>query len=426
MDLCLSFTLTRPKMIPVSSRRPESKTILRHVYLAQGAGSTIEGVGLSTAVLYFSVHVGLSPATIGVVLTVATLLALVLVVPIGILADAIGLKVAAVALSTLVVAAFAAYALAHGLVLYAVGACLFMTSQAVLGAIRQAIVADNVDPAARVRARAVMQTLINAGLGLGTVAGTLAAVSSSDTPFVAAFAVAATLALGCTAVLARLPIRPRSAGAARQRPGLIALRDRRFVGICSLAALVLLTMPIVTVLLPLWITDRVHAPTWLAPITLGLNTVLVIGAQTRWTARVLSDRRAAGSLALGATMLLAGGALLGAAELLAGSVVAALLAGTTLVTIGEITAGAGMWHLAFTRMPAVAPGQYQAVYGMSASVARVLGPMAALPLVLATGATGWLLLGVITASAASGLCVIASRASATDVPGRLASAAAFD
>src|SRR3954451_24189805 len=295
-----------PKMDVVSSRQPHSKTILRRVYFAQGAGSTIEGVGLSTAVLYFSVHVGISPATIGAVLTVATLLALVLVVPIGILADAIGLKVAAVALSTLVVAAFAAYALAHGLLLYAVGACLFMISQAGLGAIRQAIVADNVDPAARVRARAVMQTLINAGLGLGTVAGTLAAISSSDTPFVAAFVVAAALALGCTAVLARLPIRPQRVGAPRQRPGLVALRDRRFVGICSLAALVLLTMPIVSVLLPLWITGRVHAPTWLAPATLGLNTGLVIAAQTRSAARVVNDRRAAGSLALGATMLLAG------------------------------------------------------------------------------------------------------------------------
>jgi len=380
-------------------------TILQRVYLAQGVGSTIEGIGLSTAVLYFSVHVGIAPEVIGAVLTVATLLALVLVVPIGILADAIGLKVAAVALSTLVVAAFAAYALARGLWLYAAGACLFMVAQAGLGAIRQAIVADNVDASARVRARAVMQTLINGGLGLGTVVGTLAAISAGDAPFIVAFAAAAALAVACTAILARLPI--RTGTAPRQRPGLVALRDRRFVGICALASIVLLTMPIISVLLPLWITDRLHAATWMAPVTLGLNTLLVIGAQTRWTARVFSDRRAAGSLAIGAAALVAGCALLGATSLLTGSVSAALLAGTVLITAGEITAGAGMWHLAFTRMPAVAPGQYQAVYGMSASVARVLGPMAALPLVLATGATGWLVLGLLTAAAATSLGVIA-------------------
>lgn len=386
----------------------KTRTILRRVYLAQGIGSTIEGIGLSTAVLYFSVHVGLTPQAIGHVLTVATLLALVLVVPIGMLADVIGLKVAAVALSTVIVAAFAAYAFAQGLWLYAAGATLFMVAQAGLGAIRQAIVADNVDIGARVRGRAVMQTLINAGYGLGTVAGTLAALSTTDAPFIVAFVLAAGLGLGCTAILASLPIRTASRGAARRRPGLIALRDRRYVGICALASIVLLTMPIIAVLLPLWIIDRLHAPNWMAPLTFGLNTLLVICFQTGWTARVFSDRRAAGSLALGAATLLAGCALIGAAELVTGRVSALVLAGTALLTVGEITAGAGMWHLAFTRIPSAAPGQYQAVYGMAASVARVLGPLFALPLMLATGATGWLLLGLLTAAAAVGLCAVAT------------------
>ena len=288
--------------------------ILRRAYLAQGVGATIDGIALSSAVLYFSVHVGVAPGQIGLVLTVATLLALLLVVPIGIVADAIGLKVAAVALSALVVVAFAAYALAQGVWLYAVGACLFMVTQAGLGAVRQAIVADNVDPAARVRGRAVMQTLRNAGLGLGTVAGTLAAVSTTDTPFIVAFVLAAGLALGCTAIFARLPIRPRAEHGARQRPGLIALRDRRYLGICALASMVLLTMPILGVLLPLWITEHLHAASWVAPLTLGLNAVLVIGAQTRWSARILTDAHAAGSLAIGAGALLLGCVLIGTAD----------------------------------------------------------------------------------------------------------------
>src|SRR5829696_8203444 len=93
--------------------------ILRRAYLAQGVGATIDGIALSSAVLYFSVHVGITPAHIGLVLTIATLLALVLVVPIGIAADAVGLKVAAVVLSALVVVAFGAYALAQGVWLYA-------------------------------------------------------------------------------------------------------------------------------------------------------------------------------------------------------------------------------------------------------------------------------------------------------------------
>ena len=145
-----------------------------------------------------------------------------------------------------------------------------------------------------------MQTLRNAGLGLGTVAGTLAAVSTTDTPFIVAFVLAAGLALGCTAIFAGLPIRARAESVVRQRPGLIALRDRRYLGICALASIVLLTMPIIGVLLPLWITQRLHAAAWMAPLTLGLNALLVIATQTRWAARILTDARAAGSLAIGA------------------------------------------------------------------------------------------------------------------------------
>ena len=416
-------------MVPMqltSTASSDPRGILRRAYLAQGVGSTIDGIALSSAVLYFSVHVGIAPGQIGVVLTVATLLALLLVVPIGVLADAIGLKVAAVALSVLVVVAFAAYAFADGVWLYAVGACLFMVTQAGLGAIRQAIVADNVDPAARVRGRAVMQTLSNAGLGLGTVVGTLAAMSVTDTPFIVAFALAGGLALVCTTIFASLPVDANTDRTARQRPGLIALRDRCYLGICALASIVLLTMPMIGVLLPLWITDRLHAPNWIAPLTLGLNALMVICTQTGWTARILTEARAAGSLAIGASTLLAGCALLGSADLIAGPVNEALLAGTALVTVGEITAGAGMWYLAFTRIPTVAPGQYQAVFGMSESVARVLGPMAALPLVLAIGATGWLLLGIITATAAMSLCLVALRGSATEFAGLAASARVAD
>ena len=391
-----------------------SRTVLRRAYLAQGAGSTVEGIGLSTAVLYFSGHVGLSAHAIGGVLAFAATAALLLVLPIGVLADRIGLKRAAVGLGTLVVLAFVAYALAQGLWLYAVGATLFMVTQAGLGAVRQAIVADNVDAGARVRARAVMQTLINAGYGLGTVIGALAAVSGSDTAFLGAFVLAAALALACTGLLASLPISARRAGVARARPGLIALRDRRFVAVCALATIVLLSMPVLSMLLPLWITERAHAPGWLAPATLGLNTLIVICAQTRWTAGVSDEARAARSLAIGAAGLLTGCAVIGASGLVPADAVATLLLGTVLLTVGEITTGAGLWHLAFSRIPTTAPAQYQAVYGMAGSTARVLGPLAALPLVLAAGVAGWIILGALMAAAATALSALALRERAAE------------
>ena len=251
----------------------DSRPVLRRVYLAQGVGSTIEGIGLSTAVLYFSGHVGLSAEAIGVVLTFATTVAFLLVMPIGVLADAIGLKRAAVGLGTLVAVAFVVYALAQSLWVYAVGATLFMVTQAGLGVVRQAIVADNVDaarPRPRPRGHADADQRGhrpgNRRRRAGRVVGGRRRRSWSRSRSRPRWRWCA------RSILARLPIRSRSGSAPRQRPGLIALRDRRFTGICALATIVLLTMPIISVLLPLWITQRVHAPNWMAPITLALNT----------------------------------------------------------------------------------------------------------------------------------------------------------
>ncbi len=383
----------------------DSRSVLRRVYLAQGVGSTIDGIGLSTAVLYFSGHVGLSAESIGAVLTFATTVALMLVIPIGVLADAIGLKRAAVGLGTLVAVAFVAYALAHSLWLYAVGRDAVHGHA---GRARRRAPGDRGRQRRRRRPRPRARRHADAdqrghrprhrrrraGRAVGERRSVPGRVRRSRPRW----------RWLCTVILAGLPIRPRSAGAPRQRPGLIALRDRRFTAICALATIVLLTMPIIAVLLPLWITQRVHAPNWMAPVTLGLNALLVICTQTRWSSRISSDARAARSLAIGATALLAGCALIGAADVMP---VAMLLAGTAVLTAGEIAAGAGMWQLAFSRIPTTAPGQYQAVYGMASSAARVLGPLAALPLILAAGTAGWLLLGLLIAAAATALSLMA-------------------
>ncbi len=398
--------------IATSGAQAPTRSLLRRVYLAQAVGSTIDGIALSTAVLYFSAHVGLPAGLIGVVLGVAAISALVLVVPIGILADLIGLRRAAVGLCVLVAAALATYALAHQLWVYAIGAVLFVVAQAGIGAVRQAIVAANVDPAARVRSRAVLHTLLNAGMGAGTVIGTLVALPGNDLPFVIAFAVGSLGALGCAVIFATLPTsgHPSAGSSADRRPGLIALRDRRFVGIAGLAAIVQLTMPTLSVLLPLWITGTVHAPTWTAPAAIGLNTLLVLASQTAWASRIRTDGDAARSTAIAAGCLVLGCTLYGLAATTGQTgTVALLIGGTLALTAGEVCAGAGTWHLAFSRIPTTAPGQYQAVFGMSGSVARALGPLLALPLILAAGTAGWITLGLVMAAAALTLTLIGRR-----------------
>jgi hypothetical protein len=86
-----------------------------------------------------------------------------------------------------------------------------------------------------------------------------------------------------------------------------------------------------------------------------------------------------------------------------------VLAGVVALTVGEIAAGAATWFAAFRAVPDGAQGQYQAVFGMAASLARIAGPALALPLVLAGGLTGWLAVGAVMAAAGVTLAVLAGR-----------------
>ncbi|WP_226367093.1 MFS transporter [Pseudonocardia sp. ICBG162] len=386
---------------------------VRRVRITQLAGSTVDGAVLATAVLYFSTRVGLAAETVGIVLAAAAACALALSVPIGVLADAIGLRRAGVGLSGLVVVALVVYALAGGLVSYAAGAICFVVAQAGIGAVRQAVVAAMVPPQDRVRARAVLHTLLNAGMGLGTVWGAVVLAVDSAVLYRATFVGGAVAALACAVLFAGLPASAGAAGgvAAGRRPGLTALRDGRFVTVTGLSALLQLTMPVLSVILPLWVATRTGAPEWIAAVALGLNTVLVLLVQTAWAARIVTAAAARRSAVVAGTALLVSCVLIGFAGSAGGVVLPAVLVlmGVTVLTAGEIGAGAATWFAAFGSVPDGAQGQYQAVFGMAASLARIVGPALVLPLVLATGAFGWLAVGAVMAAAGAALAVLTGR-----------------
>ncbi|WP_226351501.1 MFS transporter [Pseudonocardia sp. ICBG601] len=390
---------------------------VRRVRITQLVGSTVDGAVLATAVLYFSTRVGLAAETVGLVLAVAAACALGLSVPIGVLADAVGLRRAGVALSGLVVVSLVVYALAGGLVSYAAGAICFVVAQAGIGAVRQAVVAAAVAPEDRVRARAALHALLNAGMGLGTVWGAVVLAADSAALYRATFVGGAAAALVCTVLFAGLPATAPTRGgmAAGRRPGLAALRDGRFVTVTGLSALLQLTMPVLSVILPLWVATRTGAPEWVAAVALGLNTILVLLLQTAWAARIGSVTAARRSAVTAGTALLVSCVLIGLAGSVGGAVLPTVLVliGVTVLTAGEIGAGAATWFVAFRSVPEGAQGQYQAVFGMAASFARIIGPALVLPLVLATGEIGWLAVGAVMAAAGIVLSAITGRSDRT-------------
>lgn len=383
----------------------------RRVYATQFVGSTTDGAVLATAVLYFGTRVGLGEATVGAVLATAAACALLASVPVGLLADRLGLRTAGVALSALGAVALAVYSLATGPIAYAAGAICFTVGQAGTNIVRQAIVAAAIEPDGRVRARGVLHTLLNAGMGLGTVCGAVVLALDTHATYVGTYVLGAIAALGCAALFAGLP---RGSGGpsvtAARRPGLVALRDRGFVVVTALFAVVQLTMPVLSVLVPLWVVTRTGAPAWVAGVALALNTVLVVAMQTPWATRVRDARSAGRSGIVAAVALVAACVLLGAAGGAPATAATGLvLAGVAVLTIGEIGGGAATWWVAFRRIPDHAHAQYQGVFGMAASVARIAGPTVGLALVIGAGAVGWAVLGAAMAAACLGVAVAARR-----------------
>jgi len=384
------------------------------VHRVQVAGAVADGAALTIVVLYFTQVVGLPEQAVGLVLAAAAAAAALVATPLGVWTDRVGLGRAAGCFSLAVAAALAAYAFAGSLEVYAAAGVLFGIARAALGAAIQALVAERTPPADRVRARARLHALLNGGFGCGAVVGAGVLVAGRPALFVAVFVGGAATAVACSVVLFSLPASSRGA---TSRPGMGrgALRDPRFVGVVALTSVLMLTIPMLSVLLPLWIA-RSAAPVWVAAVAFALNTVLVFTLQTRWSGRVHSDRDATHSaLAAGAAVALASVLYAVVPALAATGAVLAVLGGVVAMTIGEVTTGPAAWHLALRDVPADRQGEYQAAFGMSFSIARVLGPLLALPLVTAYGGAGWVLIGGAVLVAGVGLAAIGRR----PAPGRV-------
>lgn len=234
---------------PGSSAAVDDVRRHRVVSAVQLAAAVVEGVALSTIVVHATTHLGLVPAAVGVVLAVAGVAALGAAVPLGAVADRIGLRASATIFGVGSAAALAGYAVADSLLGYAVAAICFAVSQAAYRSIRQALAVYAAAPATRLGIRATMHTLLNVGFGLGTVIGGLVTFVGTDVAFRTAYWVAAgiaTLTAFATIALPRTAVRRQERAS---RGVLTALRDRRFAAATLLAAIVQLTMPVLTVLL---------------------------------------------------------------------------------------------------------------------------------------------------------------------------------
>lgn len=192
------------------------------------------------------------------------------------------------------------------------------------------------------------------------------------------------------------------------------LRDRPYAVVTLLNTVLLLRMPLLSLGLPLWITERTTAPEWLVSALFVLNTGAVMLFQVRAARSVHGIPTAARALRRsGGLMLLTCAVFALSAVGSPWGAAAALIAGSVLLVAAEMFHSAGSWQLAFDPAPAGRVGEYQGFFGTGVTVARTLGPLLLTALLIGWGTAGWLLLGALVLAASYALGPVARWATGT-------------
>ncbi|WP_439379411.1 MFS transporter [Amycolatopsis lexingtonensis] len=371
-----------------------TKTPDRLLAAAQLVGSLGDGAFLTCSVLFFTRIAGLTPAQVGLGLTLGWAVGSVAGVPLGHFADRHGARGSAVLLALATGASILTFLLVRSPVLFALAACLYGSCQTGLAAARQALLAALADPERRTRIRARLQSVGNAGLAVGAGLGGLALSADTATAYLTVFVLDAGSFAVTAVLLLALPAVPVSAPRTGE-PKLAVLRDRPYALVTLLNAILLLRMPLLSVAIPLWIVERTAAPGWTVSALFVLNTVVVVLLQVRVAGRLASIGSAARMVRRSGMLLLA--SCVAFAVSASGTspwiAFAVLVVGALVQVAGEMLQSAGSWEIGFALAPADQQGQYQGFFGTGVSVARALGPVLLSTVVIGWGLPGWLLLG---------------------------------
>ncbi|WP_405059771.1 MFS transporter [Kribbella sp. NBC_01505] len=368
----------------------------RDLAMAQLANAVGDGAFVVTSALFFTRVVGLSEAQVGLGLTIAWLIGFVTGVPLGNLADRKGPRMVAILLALSTAASVSAFLFVRSFPLFLVAAIAYACSQTGLTAARQALLAGLIAPAERTRIRAFLQATVNGGLAVGALLGGIALRFDTEAAYLTVFAVDAVSFLIAAALIRRVPsvaVTVRVHG----EPRLAVLRDRPYAVLALLNSIMLLFMPLISLIGPLWIVTRTDAPSWAVASLMIVNTIGVMVFQVRVARKVRDLRTATRSIRYaGIAMLAACGVFaITALKLSPAAAAGVLVLAAALLTLGEMKLASGAWEISFGLAPADKQGQYQGFFGTGPAIARMLGPALLTTVVLGWGPIGWIIVGAL-------------------------------
>ncbi|MGI5232566.1 hypothetical protein [Actinoallomurus sp. CA-142502] len=380
----------------MSGCRPadDGRTRLRRLGQAHALAQTGDGAFYVTSAAYL-VGLGWSPVRVGILLALCWGAGALLSRRVGRLADRHGLVATSAATLGCCAAGLLGLALGGEPALVAGAFLVYASGQSAWGGLRAALVQAAADPAAAVTERARLQSIGNGAVAVGAAVGGLAlglgeigalrVVVAGDALLylVTSLLVARGIRISAPAPTASAG-RPVAGGAGRATlPQLVAT---------VAASALYLYMPMLSVALPLMITNASGVPRWTISACFLANTLGVMAMQRRVAIRVATAERTRHALLTGAALLATSSGLLWTTLLghrLAPALIAlGLGAGIVTQVLGEVRFAVGAWDLGYRLAPTSGTAAWQATYGAAVPIARSAGPAVLAP--LAGFELGWI------------------------------------
>ncbi|MDI6103964.1 MFS transporter [Actinoplanes sp. NEAU-A12] len=375
------------------------------------ATSTAKGVMFSVSALFFTTVAGISPATVGLGLTIAGAGAVVTAFASGRLCDRFGPRRVLIVAATAQGGALAAYCLTRDAGTFVLVACVAVGAESVQRTAHVALLARAFTGPDRVGVRAWLRVVDNVSIAAGSGLAAVALAVGSRSAYLAAVLAAAVLTLVALVPLRALPTLVGGGGDRPARGGRSPLKDRRYLTATALHAVVSVQSLLLTVGMPLWVTGHTAAPDVTVALLLLLNTGLVSLLQV-WSTRLVGNVPSAGRAVFHGTVLLLAACLCYAAAGYpsdAGFAVALLVAAVVAHSLGEILSETGGWELAFEWADPANSGAYQGVSQAGEAMGQAAAPLVITSTAIGLGLPGWLLLGGVFLAAGAGTRALSAR-----------------
>lgn len=439
-----------------------SDPVLRILVTATLISRVGRGIFITITVLYFTLIVGLPAHEIAIVLGAASAAGIGASLAGGWLADRMSARRVLLVFTTLEGLGLLCYAATGDFVSALVVAVVVGAFGQGANSTRMAILARAFEPEQRVHARAVLRTVTNVSIAVGSGLGALALAIGTAEAYRILLVAAGALYLLALVRLVKLPASvdaPRAVppvtgaveavavgdgvgdegdddasadradaadgrssndarAAASARPAKrrsrfahSPWRDPRYLALTGLSAIFGMQFGVAEIGVPLWIAHETDASAVLVSAVLIINTTIVVLFQVPLS-RGTHDLRRAGRVSAIAAWLMAATCLVYAAA--AGlpvwfSVLFIVLASIT-HAFAEVLSQAGGWGLSFELADPVQAGTYQGVYSMGYSIGATLAPAVVTATALNMGLAGWAILAVVFLASGLGTWAIARAA----------------